>query len=88
MAEFYRFPGGDEGGSPPSNPTVELRLSRLEEEQKRQSGDIQTILIEIAEMKGMLSRIPSTPQLWAMTIGSWIAGAGIVLVAARLVGTS
>lgn len=84
MAQFYKFPGGEEGGGPPSDPTIELRLSRLEEEQKRQSGDLQKLLVELAEVKGMLSRVPSTQQLWAMTVASWIAGAGIVVIAARL----
>jgi len=40
---------------------------------------------DVAEMRGALSRIPTMPQSWAMIVRTWIAGAGIVLLAFRFV---
>ena len=43
------------------------------------------LLAEIREIKGALSRIPTTMQLISMTLTTWAAGAGIVIVLLRLI---
>ncbi|MEL6505455.1 MAG: hypothetical protein AAFQ10_13490 [Pseudomonadota bacterium] len=79
------------GGGSGAVSKLEFRVDRMEidiRDMRRDIEDVKKDMVEIkttlAEIRGMLLRIPSTQQLWAMTIGSWIAGAGIVLVAARL----
>ncbi|MEL7273243.1 MAG: hypothetical protein AAGK33_07370 [Pseudomonadota bacterium] len=73
----------DGGGAGSSSDIMEYRVSRLEDDVAEIKRSLDAIKADIAEMKGMLSRIPSTQQLWAMTIGSWIAGSGIVFAAVR-----
>jgi hypothetical protein len=40
---------------------------------------------EVKEMKGTLARTPNSTELWRMVIGTWIAGAGVVALAIRLI---
>ena len=71
---------------------LEQRVARLEESLREVRFDLKRILEllaktreDVAEMRGALSRIPTTPQFWAMIVSTWIAGAGIVLLAFRFV---
>ena len=81
------------GGSGPQNPVLEQRVARLEEDVREIKDDVKRILDlmtrtreEVAEIRGALSRIPTLPQFWAMIVSTWIAGAGIVLLAFQFVG--
>ena len=71
---------------------LEQRVARLEESLREVRSDLKRILELLAktredgaEMRGALSRIPTMPQFWAMIVSTWIAGAGIVLLAFRFV---
>ena len=71
---------------------LEQRVARLEESLREVRSDLKRILEllaktreDVAEMRGALSRIPTMPQFWAMIVSTWIAGAGIVLLAFRFV---
>ena len=71
---------------------LEQRVARLEEHMLEVRSDLKRILEllaktreDVAELRGSLSRIPSLLQFWAMIVSTWIAGAGIVLLAFRFV---
>ena len=71
---------------------LEQRVARLEESLREVRSDLKRILEllaktreDVAEMCGALSLIPTLPQFWAMIVSTWIAGAGIVLLAFRFV---
>jgi hypothetical protein len=82
-------PAGDDGSG---GSMLEQRVARLEESLREVRSDLKRILEllaktreDVAEMRGALSRIPTMPQFWAMIVSTWIAGAGIVLLAFRFV---
>ena len=67
---------------------MEQRVARLEEdvrEIKDELRSIRTVLVEIRErlstIEGKLDRTPTAMQIWSMIFSTWVAGAGIVLIA-------
>lgn len=92
MGDVVPFGGArDEGGAGPEDPMLEQRITRLEEI----VADIRASLKAIEEgqtklredvgyIKGALSRVPGPLMNWSMIVSTWIAGAGIVALAIRL----
>ena len=63
-----RFPPGA-GGSGPNEPGVETRVAILEAAVNDIRRDLQAIRLDLAEMKGKLSNVPTTLQLVFMQAG-------------------
>jgi len=71
--------GGGDGGDMSD---IETRIKRLEDQSKEVGGDLKAIRIDLAEMKGKLSAMPSTWQIitiCAALIGIVIASGGGLL---------
>jgi len=60
------------GGSGPSDPSVEARLARLE-------AGIDQIRLDLAEIKGKLSNMPTTVTLFGLVITVFAAAFGMSL---------
>ena len=80
------------GSSGPQDPVLEQRVARLERDVSEIKDDVKRILDlitrtreDVAEIRGALSRIPTLPQFWAMIVSTWVAGAGIVVLAFRFI---
>jgi hypothetical protein len=91
MANIHEFPAHGSGGGP-HDPALSYKVGRLEEylrEIKDILRDMQremtSLQVAVGEMRGELRRIPTVAQAWAMTITTWIAGAGVVMLAVRLI---
>ena len=74
-----------------SDPMLEQRVERLEEGVREIRTDIRGIhqvLTEIRErlsnIDGKLDRTPDAGSMWKMVVGTWVAGAGIVMLAVKL----
>lgn len=72
---------------------LEARVGRLEDDMKDVKGELKEVRRtlhdmhgDLREIKGMLQRTPDATQMWRMVIGTWIAGAGVVALAVRLLG--
>lgn len=75
---------------------VDRRLDRFEEhirdikqdgrEMRADVAKMHTeLLAEIRELKGAVSRIPTTLQFITLVLSTWAAGAAIVLLAVRII---
>ena len=64
---------GDDGGMPPS---LDMRVSALEQKVSEIASDAKSLVKDVAEIKGKLSNMPTTFQ-----IVSWFVGVAIGLVA-------
>jgi hypothetical protein len=95
--KFYVIEGGkpDRNGSGggPEDPMLEARVGRLEDDVREVKselrdirGDLRGIHRELGEIKGILQKTPDAKDMWRMVIGTWIAGAGVVALAVRLLG--
>ena len=58
---------------------LEQRVARVEADVSEIKASVKSIEITLAEIKGKLSQAPTWPQLIAVVISTWMAGAGIVL---------
>jgi hypothetical protein len=65
------------GGSGPSDPSVEARLARLE-------AGIDQIRLDLAEIKGKLSNMPTTVTLFGLVITVFAAAFGMSLAVIKL----
>ena len=63
-----RFPPGA-GDSGPNEPGIEIRVATLEAAANDIRRDLQAIRLDLAEMKGKLSNMPTTFQLVFMQAG-------------------
>jgi hypothetical protein len=70
---------------------LEQRVGRLEEdvrEIRTELKSISQILVDLRErlsrIEGKLDRTPDASQMWRMVVGTWVAGAGIVMLAVKL----
>ena len=70
---------------------LEQRVERLEEDVREIKTDLRSIngtLSDIRErlgkIDGRLDQMPNAATMWKMVVGTWIAGAGIVMVAFRI----
>jgi hypothetical protein len=59
------------GGSGPSDPSVEARLARVE-------AGIDQIRLDLAEIKGKLSNMPTTVTLFALVLTIFAAAFGLL----------
>jgi hypothetical protein len=59
---YGRFPPGA-GGSGPHDPGTEVRVAALEAAFREIRADIRAIRLDLAEVKGKLSNVPTTFQL-------------------------
>ncbi len=92
MTTVVRFPdGNDGGGSGPEDPMLEQRVARLETILERlepkiteilvtgaKQGDLQALRVELAELRGKVSMLPTWWMLLVALLANWIAGGGIV----------
>jgi hypothetical protein len=69
---------GTAGGSGPDDPGVEARLSRLETAVDEMRKELQAIRIDLAEIKGKLSNMPTTVTLFGLVVT--VFGAAFALV--------
>jgi len=82
--------GKSGGGGGPEDPTFEQRVARLERILERlepkitellltgaKQTDVQKLHLEIAEIKGKLSMLPTWWMLIVAIIATWSAGAGV-----------
>ena len=92
MAKFNVVQGdvSNASGGPPGDALLEHRVARLEslvEEIRASLRSIEESLAKLREdvafLKGSMSRVPGPLMNWSMIISTWIAGAGIVLLAFR-----
>jgi hypothetical protein len=67
-----RFPPGS-GGSGPNEPTVEARIARLEVAVEEIKKELQAVRLDLAEIKGRLSNIPTGAHLVFMQGGLILA---------------
>jgi hypothetical protein len=72
-----RFPPAAPSGSGPSDPTVEARLARLE-------AGIDQIRLDLAEIKGKLSNMPTTATLFGLVVTVFAAGFGMSLAVLKI----
>ena len=89
MPGFSEDQGGFEREG--SDPMLEQRVERLEEDVREIRTDIRGIhqvLTDIRErlanIEGKLDRTADAVSMWRMVVGTWIAGAGIVMLAVKL----
>jgi hypothetical protein len=68
---------GPPGGSGPNDPSVEARLARLE-------AGVDAIRLDLAEIKGKLSNLPTTVTLLGLVVAVLAAGFGMALAVAKL----
>jgi len=68
-----RFPPTS-GGSGPSDPSVEARLARLE-------AGVDQIRLDLAEIKGKLSNMPTTIMLFGLVVTVFAAAFALVKLA-------
>ena len=66
------------GGSGPSDPTVESRLTALEAAVVEIRKELQAIRLDLAEIKGRLASMPTTVTLFGLVIT--VFGAAFALV--------
>jgi len=65
------------GGSGPNDPSVEARLARLE-------AGIDQIRLDLAEIKGKLSNMPTTATLFGLVVTVFAAGFGMSLAVLKI----
>ncbi len=70
--------GVESGGRGPYDPGMEARIVALEGDVKEIKGDVKRLAIDMAEIKGRLSQMPTTVQL--VTLVFSIFGAAIALL--------
>jgi hypothetical protein len=82
-----RFPPGS-GGPGPNDPTVELRLARLESAAEGILKELQAIRVDIARMDGKISNLPSTFQLVftlaTFAVATFVGATGLSLAIVKL----
>jgi len=78
------------GGSGPDDPDLEARLARLEASVEDIRKEILAIRLDLAEIKGRLTNIPTTFQLVFMlatfTVATFVGATGLSLAVVRLAG--
>ena len=88
--------GKNGGGSGPNGPVVEQRVARFETILERlepkvteilltgaKQGDLQALRVELVELKGKVSMLPTWWMLLVALLANWIAGAGTVLTLSK-----
>lgn len=67
---------------------IDNRLSALADQTRRIEGKLDSMPEGslLWRMEGKLDAMPDANQIWRMVVGTWIAGAGIVLLASQLIG--
>jgi len=87
VTPFPSSGGSDDGGN-----VIDYRLGRLEgrvdglqKDIKDMHKDVIALRETVARMDGRLDRTPTAMQIWPMIVTTWIAGAGIVALAVRMV---
>ncbi len=76
-----------EGGGP-HDPTMEMRLSRLEDEFRTLRVDLGAMRGDTAYIRGRLEALPTTWQMIGTILAANIGLAGVLFAAARLFGHS
>jgi hypothetical protein len=66
------------GGGGGTFDDMESRVKRLEEDSKEMRSDLKTIVRELAEMKGILSGLPKTWQVFQINLGVMTVSIAIV----------
>ena len=82
---------GNETPSGPEGPTLEHRVARLEKVLERlepkiteilltgaKQADVQKVQVEVAELRGNVSMLPTWWMLVVALVATWSAGAGII----------
>lgn len=93
MAEIVDFPGrgtpsiqGDlkGGGGDGTSGDMEARVKRLEDDSKEMRADLKAIRIDLAEIKGKVSAMPTTWQMVGLIVAVAIAMFTVIRVALPL----
>ena len=93
----YRDFGRGSGGGP-EGPTLEQRVHRVEQILERlepkiteilltgsKQADVQKIQVELAELRGKVSMLPTWWMLVVALVATWSAGAGIIFALLKAV---
>jgi hypothetical protein len=97
MGEVVNIPGGRGGGEGSGYPTIEQRVSRLEDDirgikdalarieaaQANMARGILELRTDVAFIKGRLQGMPSTWQLLAIVLMTWTLGTGLLFAVVR-----
>jgi hypothetical protein len=90
----YRDFGRGSGGGP-EGPTLEHRVKQIQERLEpkiteilltgSKQADVQKIQVELAELRGKVSMLPTWWMLVVALVATWSAGAGIIFALLRAV---
>lgn len=75
---------GNQGGEPPRGDDLEARVTRLEKQFDKLDGKVDTLVRDVAEIKGRINAMPTTWQLVGLIIA--IMGASFAIIRFGLAG--